>query len=452
MPGRWTRRRVLRALGVTTALGLAGCGERSPSDTHGPTAPGGDGNRPTATERSPRPLDVIGTWQQFGADAGHTGVTGATGLPESGEAYWQLRRIRSGPPVLADGRLFHYAKLGADTGGRPTVTRTVTEPGTAHPVFGEPAIVARDAGSGRTEWTQSLPNASRGWPAVADGRVVTCVNGQIAAFDAASGDSRWHVDIGEHGPGEPTVAGGTVVVPIQGVVDGASGEYVRRPSIRAYALDDGTERWSVEPPKRANGVAVGDDTVAVVSGSWDETGVVVGLSLADGSEQWRVETPGSFFSSPVAAAGTLYVGSSDDYLRALALADGTERWRRDFDNRPQGVAVDGETAYVAAGSSLYALATSDGTVDWSVVPASDAESIRAVSVGTAAVYAGAIGVEAPLVALDPDDGSERWRHDFPDKVVDGDMVMGGIEHQPVVADGAVFVNAVDGLYAFGPSE
>lgn len=32
------------------------------------------------------------------------------------------------------------------------------------------------------------------------------------------------------------------------------------------------------------------------------------------------------------------------------------------------------------------------------------------------------------------------------------MVMAGARHQPVAVDGGVYVNAVDGLYAFGPGD
>jgi len=54
---------------------------------------------------------------------------------------------------------------------------------------------------------------------------------------------------------------------------------------------------------------------------------------------------------------------------------------------------------VAAGSTLSALAASDGAVDWQVVPASESGSVQSVTVGTDAVYAGSIGVDAPLVVL-----------------------------------------------------
>jgi|GEM_PF-2568974 len=470
MPDSWSRRRALRAVATAAPLALAGCSDRDAPGTstdgtvaddtdtdrtdtdETTTAPTGDEDRPTATERSPKSLDAAGAWSQFGDDAGHTGLTDASGLPEDGEPYWHLRRIRSGPPVLADGRLFHYAELGEDTSGRPTLTPTPEEDTLVHTVDGAPALVARDASDGRIEWTQSLPDASRGWPALTDGRAITCVKGEVAAFDVADGSPAWRVDVGDDSPTDPTVVDDCVVVPFSGAVDGQSGEYVRRPAVRAYALADGEERWSVEPPKRQNGVAVADDTVAVVSGGWDGTGVVLGLSLADGTERWRTEVAGDAFTTPFVADGTVYVGSYDDSVRALALDDGSERWRREFDDRPRGISVDGGTVYVARGSTLSALAASDGSTDWQVVPDSESGSVQSVAVGTDAVYVGTIGLDAPLVVLDPTDGSEHWRHDFPDKVVGGDQVMGGVENQPVVADGGLYVNAVDGLYAFGPVE
>jgi len=48
--------------------------------------------------------------------------------------------------------------------------------------------VARDASDGRIEWSQSLPDATRGWLAVVDGRAISCVKGQVAAFAASDGE------------------------------------------------------------------------------------------------------------------------------------------------------------------------------------------------------------------------------------------------------------------------
>jgi outer membrane protein assembly factor BamB len=457
-----SRRRFLAALGAGVG-GLAGCANRgsdTPRPTDGPadvpSAPPSDpgdapGGRPTATPRNPDPLSVDGAWPQYGADAGHTGVSPTAGVPDAGRAYWQLRRVRSGPAVLADGRLFHYAKLGAEPSEPVTMTRT-REPdaGTAHPVYGEPYVLARDARDGRCQWSKPLDGPAAGWPAVADGRVLVGVNGQISAYGAASGAVDWQHDLGDRIVGDPTAAGDAVVVPVQGVVDGRDGEVLEEPRLRAYAVEDGRRRWTARPPKRANSVAIANDTVAVVSGGWDGTGVVEARSLADGGRRWETRVSGDFFEGPVVAAGTVYLSSSSGVLHAVSIDDGERLWERPFDRRPAGVAADDDAVYVGAGRALTALAAADGGERWA---ASLSGSVRTPAVGDGVVYVGASGENARLRALDAADGTERWASDpFPFQTVEGDTVMAGVETQPTVGDGAVYANAVDGLYAFGPAD
>ncbi|MFB6088109.1 MAG: PQQ-binding-like beta-propeller repeat protein [Haloarculaceae archaeon] len=468
----WTRRRALGALGSALAVGLAGCtgsGDGTTSTTGGGTtrspgfvspettaeSPGsgddgdsGDG-RPTATARNPKPLDVAGAWRQVGGDPGHTGVTGASGVPADGQVYWRIRRVRSGPAVLGKRRLFHYAKLGTDRGGRPTVTRT-REPdaGTAHPVYGDPHLVARDAADGTIEWAAPVPTESRSWPAVAGDRVVSAVSGRIAAHDRASGNSLWTVDLGEKDAGVPAVVGETVVVPVQGVVDGDTD--VQTPSIRALELGSGDERWAVEPPKRGNAVAITGDTVVVLSYDYDQRGTLLGLAVADGSERWRATVPGGFFNLPVVAGGTVYVTSANNTVHAISAADGDEVWSRHVGGQPARPAATAETVYVAVDNRVLALDTRAGDRRWRVTLGAD-EYPAAIAVGSDTIYAGMEGVQAPIYALARRDGTERWRHTFPNKTVEGDMVKSGVAAQPAVADGALYVFAVDGLYAFGPA-
>jgi outer membrane protein assembly factor BamB len=455
-----TRRQLLAVLGAGVG-GLAGCtnpGSDTASPTDGsadePTAPPSGpgptpGHRPTATPRNPEPVAVGGAWPQYGADAGHTGVATAAGVPDGGRPYWHLRRVRSGPAVLAGGRLFHVAKLGADPSEPVTITRT-REPdaGTAHPVYGEPYVVARDARDGRIQWSKPLDGPAAGWPAAAEGRVLVGVNGQVSAYEASSGTVAWHHDLGDEIVGDPTVAGDAVVVPIQGVVSGRDGEVLREPQVRAYALGNGDRRWTARPPKRANDVAVANDTVVVVSGGWDGTGVVEARSLADGQRRWRTRVPGDYFEGPVVVAGTVYLSSSTGVLHALDVDDGDERWQRVFDRRPSGVAADDDAVYVGAGGALTVLAAADGSERWTrALPG----SVRTPAVADGVVYVGTNGERARLHALAAVDGTERWASaPFPFKTVEGDMVMAGVEAQPTVGDGAVFVSAVDGLYAFGP--
>lgn len=241
-----------------------------------------------------------------------------------------------------------------------------------------------------------------------------------------------------------------VIVPIQGVTDGRSGELIEKPAIRTYDLADGTRGWSVRPPKRANAIAVDDGTVVILSGGWDGTGVVLGYSLAEGTERWRTKTPGDFSRGPVVVDGTGYFGSSEQYVRALSVQDGREAWRRSFGTRPAGLAADDDSVYVGVGGSLHAVTPGDGRDVWSITRG-DGRSIyfTTPAVGEGVVYAGTVGVDAPLYALDASDGRVRWSHQFPNTVVEGDIVRSGIEAQPAVVEGAVYAYAADGLYAFG---
>jgi outer membrane protein assembly factor BamB len=444
-------RRDLLATGAATLAALAGCTSEPPGPTDEPPpgeSPGGsNGDRPTVTPRSPDPLEVAGSWRQRGGGPGHAGTTDATGAPDAGRPHWHLRRVRSGPAVVADGRLFHYAKLGEDRSGTPTKTRT-REPdaGTAHPVYGAPHLVARDAGEGRIQWAAELPSVATGWPAVGDGVVVATSNGWLRAFDAEGGERRWRHDLEDRPVGEPTVAGDAVVVPQSGVVDGGSGDTVEAPLVRAYDLADGSVRWTAGMPRRGLSLAVADDAVVVVSHDYDQTGTVLALSLADGSERWRTDVDGGFFSGPVVADGTAYVadgGSGKGTLAALSVADGSVRWS--VPGGGDSIAADGETVYAAGREGLVARNAADGGERWRYEPG--AESFVAPAVGADAVYAG--GGFAGLAALAADDGSERWSHTFPTQTVEGDMIMRGPQSQPAVVDGAVYVFAADGLYAFG---
>jgi outer membrane protein assembly factor BamB len=404
------------------------------------------------TARDPRPLSVGGAWPQRGGNAARTGTTTATGTSETGTAYWHLRRVRSGPAVLEEGRLFHVGTVGERTASQPTTTRTREESaGTAHPVYGTPALFARQATDGRIEWTRHLPSGGGRWPAVADGTVYASGDGWLAAFDTRGGTMRWTRDHGDGAVGDPTVTEDTVVVPLQGVVEGGSGEYRVTPAIVVYD-HEGAVRWRTEPPKRANSVAVADDTVYVVSGDYDETGVVVAYGLADGTERWRMDVPGAFFVGPVVAGERVLVGAGDT-LRAFATADGHERWAQSVPGI-EGVAGDSD-AIVAAGDDVRAFGI-DGSEHWQVGVPDDgggrgSGNYATPAIGAETVYAGTNGFPGQIRALAREDGTERWHASFPETVVEGDQVTAGVMAQPTVAQGSLFVSAEDGLYAFGPA-
>jgi outer membrane protein assembly factor BamB len=415
-----------------------------PSQTPSDVTPSDDGERETVTERDPRPLSASGAWRQFGADAGHTGTSSNASFAGTGVPYWRLRRVRSGHPVVADGRLYHFALLGQDESGRQTATPTPV--GTEQPLDGVPALVCRNANDGRIEWTFEFEQRRTGWAAVASGPglVVAGFHDGVRAFDPANGQVQWHAEM--DGAGSPTVAGQRVVVPVSGVVY-SSGSYRRKPAVTTLDLTTGEVQWSKQPPSRAIGVAAREDAVAVVSWDWEETGSLAVRSLDDGSERWRTSFDGRSFETPTVADGVVYVNNSDGWLGTFAVADGTAGWTRSFERWSAGVAVAGDAVYAGEREQFYALNAADGSDRWAV---DVGHTVRPAVAGDV-VYVGQRGVEdASLFALDTTDGSKRWSHSFPFTVVEGDVMTAGLVDQPVPVEGGVYVDAIDGLYAFGP--
>jgi outer membrane protein assembly factor BamB len=341
-------------------------------------------------------------------------------------------------------------KIGANPTAPPTVTRTRDEPvGTAHSVYGQPALFARDASEGTINWTLPIESLGVHWPATDDGRVFVSTGDAVRAVDARTGTTAWRVDLDDRSVGPPTVARGRAVVPIHGVVSGE--EYVEEPAIVGYDVATGKRRWSVQPPKRHSRIAVAERTVFALTGDFQASGVVLALSLADGSERWRVDVSGGFFVEPAIADGAVLVGA-DDRLLALETDDGSERWSVDVHN-VNGVAATASTA-VAGGSSLHAVSLADGSERWTMpYPQDDGDgsgSYVTPAIGGDTVYAGTDGFPGQLLALAIESGEEHWTASFPETVVDGDMVVAGLAAQPTVADGAIYAPAFDGLYAFGP--
>lgn len=430
-----SRRDALRALTSTVVAGTAGCLDGNP--LAGPSteeSPFGT-DRPDRTPRTPQALDVAGAWPQAGGDAARTGVSASAGPSESGSVFWRLGPDRSGRAVLAEGRLFHYARIEGAW------------------------LVARDARDGGVRWSARLDGsgdgsvgsdgAVAGWPAVTDDAVVTAGR-QLSAFGVESGDRGWSEDLGvpdtgDRLPGSPAIVESAVVV---GVPGRDAGE------VRVHGLGDGAHRWTAALPNRGAWVAVDDGVVVAVSPSFGgtssesvgEASAVRALALDGGDELWSTTVRGDATRGPVLAGGAAYV-SSGGVVRALALADGEELWRRSFDGTPADLAADGERVFVGAGETLAVLGASDGSVHWTA--ASRDHSFGTPAVGADAVYAGTEGANGRLFAFDASDGTELWTHSFPATVVAGDVATAGVVAQPTVADGAVYVPAVDGIYAFG---
>lgn len=164
---------------------------------------------------------------------------------------------------------------------------------------------------------------------------------------------------------------------------------------------------------------------------------------------WRAPTDGDVISSPAVANGTVYVGSGDGHLYALALASGERRWRYDAGSAVNSSpAVGGGLVFATArDGSIFAVDAATGARRWRLTTRPDLPlpwghesgdhylSSPAYVDGTIVVGAGDGGV----YALDAATGKQKWRA----------QTEGRVRASPAVANGRVYAGSFDGrVYCF----
>lgn len=176
------------------------------------------------------------------------------------------------------------------------------------------------------------------------------------------------------------------------------------------------------------------------AGSWPEfqgdrrnTGYSATSVPGGPSVEWRADTRADDISGAVVAEETVYVGTDEGTIAAVAAATGTERWTADIPvDSVQGMPaldVDSGALYAPGDDGLVRLDVTDGSVVWtSEIGASDPV------LADGRLYVGAIDV----AAVDTDDGSVVWRDDD---------IYTPAGRPPAVADGTVFVPGTESLFA-----
>lgn len=252
----------------------------------------------------------------------------------------------------------------------------------------------------------------------------------------------WHLDTGGKVRATPVVGRGMVVV---GSEDGV---------LYAVAVEDGGLHWMREigGPITASAAIAGELVVAVGG-----DGRVHALDCASGRTRWVFE-PGEaleyfsypddprswdfYASSPVVVDDSVYVGSGDGHVYALALEDGRERWRFRTEAvvRATPAVADGVVYAGGMDGRLYALHAESGELLWSF----DTEGSRYFPVGevqsSPAVADGKVlfgSRDGRLYCLDAASGKQEWRFDH-----QGSWVI----TSPAVADGVVFAGSSDGEF------
>ncbi len=170
--------------------------------------------------------------------------------------------------------------------------------------------------------------------------------------------------------------------------------------------DDGT------PPLEEGGVSVDHDSGLVLCGTRDGW---LHAIRRDGTLAWEFKAGGAFPAAPTIDGDTVYAGSSDGRVYAVALADGKLRWsydaREEMGTHP---AVVGGTVYVMSLQDTL-LALDARTGEWKWLHRREARGIqRGFTIRGAAsaqvrgntVY-GAYS-DGTVAALDAANGQVRW--------------------------------------------
>lgn len=198
-------------------------------------------------------------------------------------------------------------------------------------------------------------------------------------------------------------------------------------------------QWKYDGNELLDNPVVMDETVVI--GNRVSDGTIYGIDATTGEEKWTVETDSLIDNSPAVYNGTVYVWT--DSLRAIDLHDGTVLWREEIGDYPGGGSptLHDDTLYLDnIDGNLYAIDPSDGTEKWRYSADQPVRTTPAVADGI--VYAGTD--TAAVFAVDTDDGSEIWSTSVP-----GDR----FASSPVVEDGMVyFGDTVDSAYAVNASD
>jgi|GEM_PF-3583633 len=271
-------------------------------------------------------------------------------------------------------------------------------------------VTALDRDTGAVSWAETVDgevdrNRDETALALANGTLVAALGNCVYAFDATDGTVQWshHLDAELS---TPTVADGTVFLAM------ANGAFL------AFDVETGDEQWRfaddvasismANDSRKAPAVAPDGSAVYVTDGEF-----LYSLDPAAGTERWRVAA--SPYAAPV-AADAVYV-TAHDAVRAFSPADGTLVWERTFDENVDTAPVlaDGRLFVQHYPRGVRALDAGTGETLWTVdLAIADRRSTLVADgdhlyVPLQSVVENGAGVLDEVAALDPADGSERWR-------------------------------------------
>jgi len=358
-------------------------------------------------------------------------------------------------PDPGPGTLLWSYQAGGPIWGSPALDR-----GTLYFGSDDGKLTALDLATRRPRWTFATKGAVRARPAIAGDLVYTSSDdGFLYAVDRLTGRERWRFDLKasdlKRRPPSPDTPYYDFLQSSPLVHEGRV--YIGSPSATLFVVDAATGALAWTSPtlgeiRSTPVVAAGK----VYFGSWDDH--LYAVDLATHKLLWRADTGGKVQSTPALADGRVVVGSRSARLLAYDAATGKEAWRHEYPDgswvESSAVAADGRL-YVGSSDALKlsAFDAADGHELWSFKTGGWTWSTPRLANNT--LYIGALAAEpyympgatlrAGFFAVDAATGREKWH--FVPGAAQG-YVTGGVAGTPEVADGVVYVGAVDGaVYA-----
>lgn len=334
------RRDVLATLASASGATLAGCSERD--------------EEPLQYACQDEPIEAASVevgpkdWITPRGDAANTGVNTAIDPPQPvdengyGRGEDLLKKAAGiSDPVVGGGTVFvtgpertwafdgvsggHYWSV-SETGGQPILTESVL----AYAI--QDGIVVRETGTGCSRWETTVTGVSPSITAQ-EGTIYSVTGSALQAWAVEDGTERWSVSLPQATYPEISATESALFVTAEAQVQSFD--------------HDGGRRWSVtvEPrPSSGHGPTITDDRVYLEP----DGGGLIALDVADGTESWRVRAGEGWSGPPAATATDVYIADDGEgAVRKLAAEDGSERWSNG------GFSVHELTAPSIVGDTLF---------------------------------------------------------------------------------------------------
>jgi outer membrane protein assembly factor BamB len=181
---------------------------------------------------------------------------------------------------------------------------------------------------------------------------------------------------------------------------------------------DGTVAWELQGAGVFGPPAIEGNTVYV--GSAD--GRLYAIALPTGRERWRYQSEEDLTTRPAVAHGAVFVASQQDTVFAVDAASGAWKWHHRRENKRADFTIFGAASVVAGPEAVYAaysdgfaaaLDPASGAARWErqVAPAGDHLDVDALALDGPRLYAAAYS--GAVLALEADTGKTRWTFEAP---------------------------------------